>query len=203
MVEQQKKKLLDRIREKIRLKHYSLRTEESYVGWAKQYIFFHDKKHPETLGSRDIESFLTHLAIDRNVAASTQNQAFNALLFLYREVLEISMEGEKINAMRAKKKQRVPMVLSKAETMKIIRHLDGVYQIIGKLLYGGGLRLLECLRLRVNNLDFEQNEIHLLAVRFSGENSFPRSQEWKETTASSARIQHRQRNSKGGKSNRD
>ena len=155
------KKLLDRVREKIRLKHYSIRTEESYTQWIKRYIHFHGLKHPEMMGTREIEEFLTHLAINEKVAPSTQNQAFNALLFLYREVLNISLEGQNIQAMRAKRKERVPIVLTREEVKSIILQLEGIYQLIAKILYGGGLRILECLRLRVKDIDFNRNEITL------------------------------------------
>ena len=162
-----KKKLLDQVRDKIRLKQYSIRTETSYIGWIKRYIYFHHKQHPESMGKAEIEAFLTHLAVSLEVAPSTQNQAFNALLFLYREVLGISLENENIQAMRAKKRQRIPVVLSRAETGELIENLEGVYQLIGKLLYGGGLRLLESLRLRVKDLDFERNELYLYDTKGS------------------------------------
>ncbi|MBW2643716.1 MAG: phage integrase N-terminal SAM-like domain-containing protein, partial [Deltaproteobacteria bacterium] len=109
------KKLLDLAREILRRKHYSIRTEETYVGWIKRYIYFHNKRHPKDMGVPEIEEFLTHLAVDRNVSPSTQNQAFNALLFLYRNVLNISLEGEKINAVRARKKRNLPVVMTKDE----------------------------------------------------------------------------------------
>ncbi|MBW2642306.1 MAG: phage integrase N-terminal SAM-like domain-containing protein, partial [Deltaproteobacteria bacterium] len=113
--EQKPEKLLDLAREILRRKHYSIRTEETYVGWIKRYIYFHNKQHPKDMGVPEIEEFLTHLAVDRNVSPSTQNQAFNALLFLYRNVLNISLEGEKINAVRARKKRNLPVVMTKDE----------------------------------------------------------------------------------------
>jgi len=113
------KKLLDRVRDRIRFKHYSIRTEEAYASWIKRYILFHGKKHPADMGKTEIESFLTHLAVDLNVAASTQNQAFNAVLFLYREVLEIEFP-EHIRSVRAKKPKRLPTVMTKNEAMRVI-----------------------------------------------------------------------------------
>ncbi len=152
-------KLLDQARGIIRRKHYSFRTEETYINWMKRYIFFHDKKHPKDMGVVEIERFLTHLAVKEKVSAATQNQAFNALLFLYREVLGISMEGKKINAIRAKRKQNIPVVLSKDEVKAILTLMSGTQQIMARLLYGGGLRVMECVRLRVHDIDFEMNEV--------------------------------------------
>ena len=153
-----KKKLLDQVRDTIRLKHYSIRTEEAYVNWIKRYIFFHHLRHPRKIGPREIEEFLTHLAVNENVAASTQNQAFSSLLFLYRDVLKIQLD-DSIDAVRAKKPQRVPTVLTKAEVHRILDATGGAYQLMTKLLYGCGLRLLECVRLRVKDIDFEGNQI--------------------------------------------
>ncbi len=153
------KKLLDRTREVLRLKHYSLRTEEAYVGWITRYILFHGKRHPQEMGAREIEEFLTHLAVEGNVAASTQNQAFNALLFLYRHVLGISLEDQKIDAVRANKKRKIPVVLTREEVQRVLSCMKGTSQLMAKLLYGSGLRLMECLRLRVHDLDFQMNEI--------------------------------------------
>jgi len=153
------KKLLDRVREVLRLKHYSIRTEEAYVAWMRRYILFHNKRHPKDMGPSEIEAFLSHLAIERNVSASTQNQAFNALLFLYRNVLNISLEGETIDAVRAQKKRNIPVVLTKDEVKKIITLMTGQSQLMARLLYGSGLRLMECLRLRVHDLDFDMKEI--------------------------------------------
>ena len=157
--EQRPKKLLDRVRDILRLKHYSIRTEEAYVGWITRYILFHGKRHPKDMGVPEIEGFLSHLAVEGNVSASTQNQAFNAILFLYRQVLEISLEGERINAIRARKKQNIPVVLTKDEVKRIITLMTGKCQVMAKILYGSGLRLMECVRLRVHDLDFEMKEI--------------------------------------------
>jgi len=150
---------MDRVREIMRLKHYSIRTEQAYVGWILRYIHFHSKRHPKDLGVPEIEAFLTHLAVEGNVAGSTQNQAFNALLFLYRNVLNISLEGAEIDAVRAHKKRNIPVVMTKDEVKRVIMAMSGVHQLMAKLLYGSGLRLMECLRLRVHDVDFEMNEI--------------------------------------------
>ena len=160
-----KRKLLDQVRDKIRLKHYSIRTEETYISWIKRYIYFHNKTHPEKMGKDEIEQFLTDLAVNGNVSPSTQNQAFNAILFLYRQVLGISLEGVGIQAIRARKRERVPVVLTNDEVQQILKELGGNYQLIGKLLYGSGLRLLECLRLRIQNIDFGSRTIHLLNTK--------------------------------------
>jgi len=152
-------RLLDRVRQAIRLKHYSIRTEEAYVNWIKRFILFHNKRHPKDMGAPEIETFLTHLAVDLNVAASTQNQALSALLFLYREVLKKDLDERTIDAVRAKKPKRLPTVLTKDEVLKVIGFLSGTNQLMAKLLYGSGLRLMECLRLRVKDIDFAQRQI--------------------------------------------
>ena len=158
MTRHSEKRLLDQVRDAIRLKHYSIRTEQAYVNWIKRYIFFHNLEHPRDMGIPEIEAFLTHLAVDKNVAASTQNQAFAALLFLYREVLKIDLEGP-IDSIRAKKPQRLPTVMTREEVMAVITAMSGTFQLIAKLLYGSGLRLIECLRLRVKDIDFAQHQI--------------------------------------------
>ena len=157
-MEERPKKLLDQVREAIRLKHYSIRTEEAYVTWIKRYILFHNKRHPNEMGSTEVEAFLTNLAVEQHVAASTQNQAFSALLFLYREVLKKELDGP-IDSMRAKRPKRLPTVLTKEETLKVISYLSGTHQLMAKLLYGSGLRLMECLRLRVKDLDFAHRAV--------------------------------------------
>jgi len=151
-------KLLDQVRQAIRLKHYSIRTEQAYVGWIKRFILFHNKRHPKNMGTPEVTAFLTHLAIDRHVAASTQNQALSALLFLYRHVLGQDLQGS-IDAVRAKTPQRLPTVMSREEALRVIAALSGTHQLMGKLLYGSGLRLMECLRLRVKDIDFELHQI--------------------------------------------
>lgn len=151
------RKLLDVVCETIRLKHYSPRTEEAYVHWIKRFVRFHNQRHPREMGSAEIEAFLTYLAVDQRVAASTQNQALCALLFLYREVLHQDL-GD-IQAVRAKRTHRLPTVLTREETLRVIGFLAGTYQLMAKLLYGCGLRLQECLQLRVKDVDFEQRQI--------------------------------------------
>jgi integron integrase len=157
-MEQRPKKLLAQVRDAIRLKHYSIRTEESYVTWIKRFILFHHKRHPNEMAGAEIEAFLTHLAVQQQVAASTQNQALSALLFLYRNVLNRPLDLS-IDAVRAKKPKRLPTVLTKEETLMVIARLSGTQRLMAKLLYGGGLRLMECLRLRVKDLDFTPRQI--------------------------------------------
>jgi integrase len=153
-----KKKLIERVREAIRLKHYSYRTEETYVQWIKRYIFFHNKRHPREMGVAEIESFLTHLAVVDKVAASTQNQALSALLFLYRVVLGQELE-QPIDVLRAKPSRYLPTVLTPEEVRVIIQQLSGEYKILIQLLYGSGLRLNEGLNLRVKDIDFGHKQI--------------------------------------------
>jgi integron integrase len=154
-------KLLDVMRNKIRLKHYSLKTEKSYIAWVKRYILFHNKRHPKDMGKVEIEKFLTDLAINRNVSPTTQNQAFNAILFLYRNVLEIDVSDYNISAMRAKNKKHIPVVLTKDEVNKVLFNTSGVYKMMLSLLYGCGLRMNELLRLRVKDIDFGFNNIYI------------------------------------------
>lgn len=156
--EEKKRKFLDIVRDAIRLKHYSIRTEEAYLNWVRRFIVFHGMRHPEEMGTAEVEAFLTHLAVKEHVSASTQNQAFSALLFMYREVLHRELDAP-VHAMRAKESQHLPVVLTKEEVRQVIAHLSGVYQLQAKLLYGAGLRLLECLRLRVKDIDFERRAI--------------------------------------------
>lgn len=151
-------KLLERVRQTIRAKHYSRRTESAYVDWIRRYIVFHRKRHPSEMGASDIGAFLTWLAPERRVSASTQNQALSALLFLYRDVLHIPL-GQIENVPRARMPVRVPVVLSRDEVARIMKHLDGVTWIIVALLYGSGLRLQECLELRVKDIDLERRQI--------------------------------------------
>jgi integron integrase len=152
------KKLLDQLRDAIRIKHYSYSTEKTYVHWAKRYIFFHNKRHPAEMGVPEIEAFLSHLVQEGDVSASTQNQAFNDILFLYRNVLKIELAAP-IHALRAKRSQRLPTVLSKSEVSLLLSEMQGLHQLMARLLYGCGLRLMECLRLRVKDIDFEQSQI--------------------------------------------
>jgi integron integrase len=153
-----KPKLLDQVRDAIRTRHYSYRTEEAYVGWIRRFILFHGKRHPAQMGKAEIEQFLTELAVKRKVAASTQNQALAALLFLYKEVLECD-PGWLDDVVRAKRPQRLPTVLAASEVAALLAQLRGVPWLMAMLLYGSGLRLRECLRLRVKDIDLERNEI--------------------------------------------
>jgi integron integrase len=154
----QKPRLLDRVREQIRTRHYSRRTEKSYVGWIRRFILFLGKRHPVEMGEEEISRFLTHLAVEGKVSASTQNQALSALLFLYREVLEKDLQWID-GVVRAKRPVRLPVVLSREEVSAILRQMHGVEWIMASLLYGAGLRLLECCRLRVKDVDFGRTEI--------------------------------------------
>lgn len=149
---------MERVRRKLREKHYSMRTEEAYCYWIKQFIFFHNKRHPQELGEIEINAFLSHLAVDRHVAASTQNQALNAVVFLYKQVLDKDL-GDFSKFSRAKRSRSMPVVMAHEEAMGLIECLDGVYKLQAMLLYGGGLRPMECHRLRVKDIDFEMNRI--------------------------------------------
>jgi len=153
-----KPRLLDRVREAIRARHYSRETEKAYVAWIKRYIFFHGKRHPDEMGGPEVTRFLTSLAVDSHVASSTQNQALNALLFLYRVVLEQELPWLN-EVVRAKRPQRLPVVLTRDEVSAVLDRLDGVPQLMTLLLYGAGLRLLECAELRVKDVDFARSQI--------------------------------------------
>jgi integron integrase len=151
-------RLLDRVRAKIRLKHYSIRTEQAYVDWIRRFIVFHGKRHPVELGPAEVEAFLTDLAVTRTVSASTQNQAKSALLFLYREVLGIELPWlDHID--KAKTPARLPVVLTRAEVARVLSTLRGVHALLGRLLYGTGMRVMEGMRLRVKDVDFARYEI--------------------------------------------
>lgn len=151
-------RLLDQVRNILRLKHYSMRTEETYVGWIKRYIYFHNKRHPKDMGDKEVKAFLTNLAVNQNVAASTQNQAFNALLFLYRNVLKQEF-GEISGVVRAKKPRRLPVVFAKEEVKIIIDQLDGSKWLMAQFMYGAGLRVMECMRLRIKDIDFSYQQV--------------------------------------------
>ncbi len=146
-------RLLDQVRDTLRVKHYSIRTEESYIQWIKRFIYFHNKKHPADMGEAEITAFLTHLAVNKNVTSSTQNQALSALLFLYKQVLNIDLlwlDG----VTRAKRPSRLPEVLPKEQVMQLLDAIPGTNGLIARLLYGTGMRLLEAMRLRVQDMDF-------------------------------------------------
>ena len=153
-------RLLDQVREAARLRHFSIRTEQAYVGWVRRFVLFHGTRHPREMGAEEIRSFLSHLATERDVAASTQNQALAALLFLYRGVLKKPL-SEIDDIERARKSTRLPVVLSRAEVRAVLAELNGTTALIGGLLYGSGLRLLEALRLRIKDLDFEMHALHV------------------------------------------
>nr|WP_233511771.1 integron integrase [Luteimonas weifangensis] len=150
--------MLDDVRRRLRLKHYSLRTERAYVGWIRRFILANSKRHPRQMGVKEVEAFLTLLATRGKVAASTQNQALSALLFLYREVLQVDLPWME-DVVRAKRPQRLPVVLSVAEVQALLARMEGRPWLIASVLYGTGLRLMECLRLRVKDVDFARNEI--------------------------------------------
>ena len=154
----QSPRLLDQVRGKIRLKHYSIRTEQAYVDWIKRFVLHFDKRHPSEMGAREVEAFLTHLAVQGRVAASTQNQAKSALLFLYREVLERDLPWLE-DVERAKAPKRLPVVLTQDEAQTVLSRLKGTHWLVAGLLYGSGLRIMEALRLRVKDLEFTRGEI--------------------------------------------
>src|SRR5436309_2023827 len=150
--------LLDQVRTALCLRHYSIRTEEAYVNVIRHFIIYHRKRHPKEMGVDEIRQYLSHLATDKNVAASTQNVALSALLFLYREVLQIELplvEGVE----RAKRPQRVPVVLTIEEVKRVLAQMSGTHHLMASLLYGAGMRLMECVRLRVTDIDFDYRQI--------------------------------------------
>jgi len=151
-------KLLEQVRAAIRARHYSLRTEETYLRWMKRFILFHGKRHPCDMGGQEVQQFLSHLAVEGRVAASTQSQALSAILFLYQQVLKQDI-GWLDEVVRAKQPHRVPVVLTQDEVTAVLRHLSGTTWIMATLLYGAGLRLMECMRLRVKDVDFAYNQI--------------------------------------------
>jgi integrase len=153
-----KPKLLDVVRDRIRAKHYSYRTEQQYLAWIRRFILYNGKRHPRDMSAPEVERFLTHLAVDRQVSASTQNQALAAVLFLYRDVLEIELPWLE-NIVRARMPQRVPVVLPRREVQALLADLDGQFHLVTQLLYGSGLRLMEALRLRVKDIDFEYSQL--------------------------------------------
>ena len=153
-------KLMDQVRETLRFYHYAYNTEKSYVEWILRFIRFSGKKHPKDMGKPEIERFLSHLAVNRDVAASTQNQALNAIAFLYKKVLDMPMDLD-IRARRSSKVKRLPTVLSKGEAKALICCMSGTTKVLGGLMYGSGLRSLEVIRLRIHDIDFENNQIYV------------------------------------------
>jgi integron integrase len=154
----QEEKLFDQLRDIIRGRHYSIRTEQSYVQWVRRFILFHNKRHPLEMDEVEINQFLSHLASKENVSAATQNQALSAIVFLYKNVLNVEL-GDFNDIIRAKRSRRLPVVFSKAEVRRILAELSGVYKVMATIMYGSGLRLMECLRLRVKDIDFESHQI--------------------------------------------
>jgi len=153
------KKLLEQYSEALRNRHYSLRTEQTYISWVRQFILYHKKRHPREMGVPEINDFITALVNQKTVAASTQNQAISAILFLYRNVLNVELDEKALIPIRPTKPKRVPTVLSKDEAKKVIGKMDGVYKIMAQIMYGSGLRLMEVTRLRVKDLDFANRQM--------------------------------------------
>ena len=158
-------KLMDQVRQVMRYHHYAYRTEQTYCDWILRFIRFHgSKRHPKDMGKSEVEGFLSHLASDGKVSASTQRQALNAIVFLYRDVLNRPIQGQ-IAPLRAKRHGRVPVVMTREEVRRVLREMQGTHLLMAKLLYGGGLRLMECVRLRVQDLDFERGLVYLRAAK--------------------------------------
>jgi integron integrase len=151
-------KLLQRMRDHLRTRHYSIRTETAYLDWVRRFILFHNKHHPADMGANEVAAFLTHLAVDRQVSASTQNQAKSAILYLYKEVLQIQLPWLD-EVVQAKAPKRLPVVLTPLEVRELLMHMQGTTGLIARLLYGTGMRLLEALRLRVKDVEFARREI--------------------------------------------
>lgn len=154
----QSPKLLERMSMHLRARHYSLRTETAYLDWVRRFILFHHKRHPQDMGAAEVEAFLTHLAVERQVSASTQNQAKAAILYLYKQFLGISLPWLD-DVVAAKRPQRLPVVLTQAEVRQLLLHMDGTTGLIAQVLYGTGMRLMEALRLRVKDIEFTRREI--------------------------------------------
>ncbi len=151
-------KLLNEVHKAMRIKHLSKRTEEVYIKWIKRFVYFHKKRHPAEMGEQEIRQFISHLALNRNVASSTQNQALSALLFLYRHVLQKELPYIE-NILWAKKPKKLPVVFTRQEVKKVLSHMYGTPKLMATILYGSGLRLMECMELRVKDIDFESNQI--------------------------------------------
>lgn len=170
-------KLMDQVRQVLRYHHYAYRTEQAYCDWIVRYIkYFRSKKHPRDMGKTEIDGFLSHLATERKVSASTQRQALNAIIFLYRRVLDQPIEGQ-IEPTRAKRHPRPPVVMRKSEVRRVFAHMKGIHLLMAKMLYGSGLRLMECIRLRVQDLDFERNLIYVRSAKGNKDRTtlFPKS----------------------------
>ena len=158
-------KLMDQVKQVLRYHHYALKTEQTYCDWILKYIkFFGGKTHPSTMGKVQIEKFLSSLAVDKNVAAATQRQALNALVFLYRDVLDLPVH-EELEHVKSRRLQRPPVVMTQEEVKKVIQFMQGTHQLMAKILYSGGLRLMECVRLRVHDLDFERSKLYIRGAK--------------------------------------
>ena len=155
-------RLLDQVRETLRVHHYSLRTEQSYLQWIKRYILYHKKRHPREMGQGEVSAYLTHLAVQRKVSASTQNQALSAILFLYKKVLKLDI-GWIDDVVRAKQAQRLPTVMDHDVVIRLLNELNGTQKLLAYLIYGSGLRLMEALRIRIKDIDFEYNQLIIRA----------------------------------------
>ena len=167
-------RLLDALREALRAKHYAYRTEQAYVYWSRRYILFHHKQHPRDMGGPEIEWFLTHLAVDQNVSASTQTQALCALLFLYKHVLKIDLPS--LDAVRARRPKRLPTVLSRSEVSRLLdamRGAHGTHRLMASMMYGSGLRLMECCRLRVKDVDVDRKQLMLRQAKGDKDRAVP------------------------------
>jgi integrase len=158
IMEQRSPRLLDKVRETLRLKHYSSKTEDSYVHWILRFVRYHKLRHPREMGDAEVQAFLTYLAVQQRVSASTQNQALSALLFLYREVLQLDLKTQ-FETLGARRSKTVPTVLTKPEVNAVLSKMSGMCALMAKLLYGSGLRLNECVQLRVKDIDFDQRQI--------------------------------------------
>jgi integron integrase len=173
------KKLLDILKDKIRVKHYSLSTERTYIHWVKRYILFHNKKHPIDMGKIEIEQFLTYLAVKLKVSPTTQNQAFNAILFLYRDIFGLDMKNMNIQALRAKEKKHIPVVLTKDEVKQIILQIQDIYSLMLKLFllsvraYGCGRRMSELLNLRIKDIDFGYDKVYIWDSKSQKDRTIP------------------------------
>jgi integron integrase len=162
------KKLLDQVRDVIQKKHYSPRTEKTYLDWIRQYILFHNKKHPREMGVSEVQAFISHLASERIVSPSTQNQALSAIIFLYKYVLLIDIQIP-TDTIRPGQLKSLPVILTPQEVRAVIKNLDGVSKLMTQLLYGGGLRVMECLMLRVKDIDFKNRQIHIHESKGDGD----------------------------------
>ncbi|MGB5965660.1 MAG: integron integrase, partial [Sulfurimonadaceae bacterium] len=154
-------------------------TEKTYVHWVKHYIFYHKKRHPKEMGKQEIEEYLTHLAVDKKVSPTTQNQAFSALLFLYKEVLGIDLSSWNIQALRAQERKHIPVVLTKEEVKAVLANLNGIYELMGKLMYGCGLRMQEVLNLRIKDIDFGFDKVYIFDSKSMKDRTLPLPQKLK------------------------